>query len=300
MPTRIVITGAAGHVGCAVLDTLWDSSAETVALVRTPRPLRASRIIVGSLFADLAQQAMRSADVVIHLAGVCRPERAETYYGSNVASAAAVAEASRDSNVKRIIILSVLGADECSSNEYLKTKARAEHVLLAVKIPTVVFRSSHIIGDPRNPGMFAETLLSRDGEPVKVLGHGRQMVAPVFLGDVARAITRAVESKGTGTYELSGPDAMSMDDLARLLNGSDLPLQHLPARLAMYLPRVSPMSSGWVEVVTNSCVGNPSRAIKEFGLAFHSLRSIWNDRREGASAKAGIHSGTCEPLFADV
>ena len=296
MVTKIAITGASGYVGHAVLDALWDSNAESTAIVRKPCVLRASKVLVGSLDCERVQKAIRSADVVIHLAGACRPKPSETYYGTNVASAAAVAQASLDSNVKRIVMLSVLGADECSSNEYLNTKAKAERVLLGTRIPTVVFRSSHIIGDPEHPGMFAESLLSRDGEPVKIPGNGKQLISPVSLGDAAQAIARAVESKRTGIYELSGPDQLSIDDLARLLNGNeDVPLNHLPSRLAMYLSRVIPGTpSGWIEVVTRPSVGNPTRAARDFGLTFRSLGSLWHDTQRSSTLRTGWQLNTCE------
>ncbi|MEX1138226.1 MAG: NAD-dependent epimerase/dehydratase family protein [Bacteroidota bacterium] len=280
MSTRIVITGANGHVGRAVLERLWDGNAETFAIVRTAGALRAGKVLVDSLGSARAFKLIRQADVVIHLAGALHPKPSDTCYGANVATTAAVARAVRGSNVKRIIYLSYLDATERSSNDFLRTKARAERLLLETKIPTVVFRCSHIVGDPQNPGPFASMMLSHDGEPVKILGTGRQIVAPVYLGDVVETILRAVENGLCGTFELSGPDRMTMDDLARLLNSNpEVPIRHLADRLAMFLSNMVPgLPAGLVDIVVKPSVGNPAEAIRQFRLRLHSLGTVWKAR----------------------
>ncbi len=278
MSTRIVITGASGHIGRAVLERLWDGNAETFAIVRTAGALRSNKVLVDSLDSPRAFKIIHQADVVIHLAGALHPKPSNTYYGANVATSAAVARAARGSNVKRIIYLSYLDAKESSSNEYLSTKAQAERLLLETKIPTVIFRCSHVVGDPQSPGSLAGMLLSREGEPVKILGTGKQIIAPVYLGDVAEAIVHAVEYGRCGIFELSGPDRMTMDDLAHLLNrDSDVPIRHLADRLAMFLSKMTPgLPPALVDIMVRPSAGNPAEAIRQFRLRLHSLRSVWN------------------------
>jgi hypothetical protein len=49
---------------------------------------------------------------------------------------------------------------------------------------------------------------------VRVLGNGHQQVAPVYLGDVVRAIQGvAMTSERAGTFDLQGPDEMIFDKL---------------------------------------------------------------------------------------
>lgn len=278
MSTRIVITGANGHVGKAVLEKLWDGNAETYAIVRSAGALRASKVLVDSLDSPRVFKLIRQADVVIHLAGTLHPKPSDTYYGANVATTAAVARAVRGSNVKRIVYLSYLDAKEDSSNEFLSTKARAEDLLFGTKIPTVVFRCSHIVGHQHNPGRFASMLLSHDGEPVKILGNGRQVVAPVFLDDVVEAILRAVENGLCGTFELCGPERMTMDDLARLLNRDPhVSMRHLADRLATFLSNIgSGLPASLVDIMVRPSAGNPSAAIRQFRLQLHPITGVWN------------------------
>ncbi|MBI2619226.1 MAG: NAD-dependent epimerase/dehydratase family protein [Ignavibacteriales bacterium] len=277
MPTRIAVTGANGQVGRAVLERLQDFSVETIALTREPGNLPARRTLVCGLDSDRAFKAMHEADAVIHLAGTLNPRSSNTYYAANVATTVALADAARDSNIKRVVFLSYVGADECSSNEYLRTKAQAEQLLWSTGISTVVFRCTHIVGPPDTPGPTAHALLSHDGETISILGSGRQMVAPIFLGDVVSAILMAVDKGRGGLYELAGPERMNTDDLVRLLNRNErVAVRHLPERLARFLSIMHPgLPSPLVEVMVKPSVGDPSAAVKEFGIKLTSLRSVW-------------------------
>ena len=277
MATKIIVTGANGQVGKALLARLWDTSAETHAVTRIPGPLQATKVVASPLDSEKVQKAIRQSDVAIHLAGTRWPKTSNSYYGANVATTAALINAMRDSNVKRIIFLSSVDAREDSPNEYLRTKGQAEALLRTTGIPTVVFRCTHLIGSPDSPGATAQALQSVDGEAVKVLGSGQQIVAPIFVNDVASAILMAIDKGRSGVYELSGPDRMSMDDLVRLVNqNAAIPIKHLPGRLSKFLSKVIPgMPSALIDLMLKPSVGNSAQAVCEFGLQLTSLGNVW-------------------------
>lgn len=277
MATKIIVTGANGQVGRALLSRLWDTSAETYAVARTGSSLQASKVLTSPLDSERVQKAIYQSDVAVHLAGTFWPKTSNSYYGANVATTAALVRAVRDSNVKRIIFLSFVDACEDSSNEYLRTKGLAENLLQKTGIPTVVFRCTHLIGSPDSPGPTARALQSTDGEPVRVLGSGRQIVTPVFVNDVVSAILLAIDKGRGGTYELSGPDRMSMDDLVRMVNRNpEVSIRHLPGRLSKFLSKVVPgMPPALIDLMMRPSVGNAAQAVSEFGLRLTSLGTVW-------------------------
>jgi nucleoside-diphosphate-sugar epimerase len=121
-------------------------------------------------------------------------------------------------------------------------------------------------------------MLAKPGRKVGILGKGDQMVSPLYLRDVVTALIVALKEGKPGIYELAGPDRMSMNDLARLLNRNpEVRLSHLPQWIARALgaliPRLLPRP--FVEVIMQDSVGDPSRAANIFGLEFTSLRTIW-------------------------
>jgi nucleoside-diphosphate-sugar epimerase len=273
----VVVTGANGLVGRALLNKLQQTQVYTIALVRTPVELPANRVVVGPLDAPSAQAAIGGADCVAHLAGTFFPVGKSSYWADNVVATEKVVNAFKDSKGKRILFLSPVGADENSKNQYLRTKAQAERLLTATGKEVVIFRCSHIIGPPDAPGPFAFSLLAKPGKKAGVIGSGRQQVAPLYIGDVVMALIGAMTKGAPGTYELTGPDPMSLDDLVRLLNRNpEVRISHLPDWAARLLGAVLPMlPSAFVDVVLRNSLGDSSRAKSAFGVKLTSLRSIW-------------------------
>jgi nucleoside-diphosphate-sugar epimerase len=273
----IVVTGANGLVGRALLKKLQQTQAYVIALTRSAVELPANRLITGPLDAPPAVAAMGGADCVIHLVGTFFPIGKSSYWNDNVVATSAVANASKDSKAKRIVFLSHVGASEDSKNQYLHTKAQAERLLTAMPKEVVIFRCTHIVGNPESPGPYALSLIAKPGKKAGVLGSGRQRVAPVYLGDVVAALVLAMTKGAPGVYDLAGPEQMSVDELVRIVNRNpQAPISHLPNPIARALGAVLPMLPGpFVDVILKDSIGDPSRAKSTFGLPLTSLRSIW-------------------------
>jgi nucleoside-diphosphate-sugar epimerase len=273
-----VVTGANGQVGRALLGRLLGTPLQTVALVQGGQYVRAHRLLSGSLHAPPSAQALHEADVIVHLAGALRPDHPNTYRAANVHTTQAVTHAARHGRARRVIFVSAVGANASSSNEFLRTKAEAERLLASSGKEVVTFRCTPIVGPPECPGPFAMPLLARPSGRVTVFGRGRQLVQPLYLGDVAAALAQAVEGGAPGTYDLAGPEWMPLDDLVLLLNrGCDVRLRHVPALVARALAAVSPsLSPALVDLLLRDCVGETEAAITTFGLRLTPLGEIWN------------------------
>ncbi len=273
----VVITGANGLVGRALLNKLQETQVYTIALVRTPVELPANRVVVGALDTPPAQAAIGGADCIVHLAGTFFPIGKSSYWADNVVATERVVNAFKNSKAERILFLSHLSADENSKNQYLRTKAQAERLLTATGKEVVIFRCSHIIGPPDAPGPFAFSLLAKPGKKAGVIGTGRQQVAPLYVGDVVMALINAMMKGKPGTYDLTGPDQMSFDDLVRLLNRNpEVRISHLPDWAARLLGTILPMlPSAFVDVILRDSIGDSSQAKSTFGLKLTPLRSIW-------------------------
>jgi NADH dehydrogenase len=279
MPNRVslAVTGADGQVGRALLERLADRGVETIALTREAANLPAGRVIAGPLDAPAAQAALREAEVIVHLAGTLHPTGRNSYHAANVATTVAVADALRSGNARRVLFLSYVGAGMASENLYLRAKAQAERLLQETGKEVVIFRCTHIIGPPEAPGPTATAMLAPPGGKVNLLGDGGQVVAPVCLGDVVSALLAAVDGGPPGIYELTGPERMTMDHLARLLNRNpEVAIAHLPAWLARLMGRVLPALPGpLVETMLNDSVGDASAAVTRFGLKLMPLGALW-------------------------
>ncbi|MGH9868156.1 MAG: NAD-dependent epimerase/dehydratase family protein [Candidatus Polarisedimenticolia bacterium] len=272
----LVITGATGQVGRATIDALVRRGVRPTALVRRDGQLEGSDTISDWLASDRALAAIQRASTVVHLAGTLNPPDHD-YERANILPTQRIANAVNPARTRSLVFLSYVGASEESTNRYLATKARAERLLREAGVPVTVFRCTHIIGPPTSPGPTAASLLAAGGKSVTVLGNGKQRLAPVYLGDVVAAIEAAVSSKQAGTFDLQGPEEMSLDDLVRRLNGPKVSIAHVPAVVARLLRFVGAKLPGpLIDIMLKDCRSERPTAQSVFGLSLTSLDRVWS------------------------
>jgi nucleoside-diphosphate-sugar epimerase len=108
---RVLVTGAAGLVGSAVLDLLAARGTPSTALILEPagRPLPADRIVVGDARdPDTVADALRDADAVIHLAAIPSPDHHpdSVVFGLNTQATFTVLDQAGRAGVRRAAIAS--------------------------------------------------------------------------------------------------------------------------------------------------------------------------------------------------
>jgi nucleoside-diphosphate-sugar epimerase len=272
-----VITGATGQVGRATIDALVRRGIRPTALVRGGEQLEGCTTISDWLASDLATDAIENATTIVHLAGNLNPPDHD-YERANILPTQRVARAVRPARTRCLVFLSYVGASEQSANRYLATKAHAERLLQETGVPVTVFRCTHIIGASSRPGPTAASLLATGKKSVTVLGTGKQRVAPVYLGDVVAAIEAAISPVRAGTFDLQGPDEMSLDELVRRLNGpAAVSITHVPAVIARLLRFVGPRLPGpLIDVMLDDCRSDHPTAHSVFGLSLTSLDRVWS------------------------
>ncbi|MBY5162043.1 NAD-dependent epimerase/dehydratase family protein [Salsipaludibacter albus] len=262
----VAITGASGQVGRALQQRLADLPNPVIPLERDWHP------------DDLA-----AAEVVVHLAGTLLPQHPDTYRSSNLDTATRLAAALPDTDVRRVVFLSFLGADPSAENPYLAYKGRAERELAATGIPTTVVRSSHVYGPPEAPGPTASALLTVDDRPVRVLGNGAQLVSPVALVDVVEVLAHVAldPTAPTGTFDLVGPDTFTLDTFVRELNDGDATIRHLPRWLARVMASVVPsLPRPLVDVMVDDAVSADAGVLAaHLGLELHDFDTVWHPGR---------------------
>jgi len=259
----VAVTGARGQVGSQLQRRL-------AQLPNQVRPLGRED--------DLAE-AFDDAAAVVHLAGTLQPRKPNTYRAANLDTALATAAALACSPAQRVVFLSFLTARLDASNSYLRYKAEAEEALRSSGVPAVLLRCDHIYGPPSEPGPTASVFLAKSGRVV-LLGSGTQRLAPLYRDDVVEAILHAAldPETPTGTFELAGPDAVTADDFARLLNSEPIRIRRIPVMLARLLGHVVPtLTPELVDVMLADAVPaeDVAATAQRFGVELHSLADVW-------------------------
>jgi NADH dehydrogenase len=120
----------------------------------------------------------------------------------------------KEAGAESLVHVSAIGANPDSRSRYARTKAEGEAAVRKAFPEAVIVRPSIIIG-PEDQFFNRFAALARFSPVVPVIGGGRTRFQPVFVGDVAEAIVKAVADPSTHgrTYELGGPAVYTFREL---------------------------------------------------------------------------------------
>jgi NADH dehydrogenase len=215
----ILLTGATGTVGAALLRRLTADATPVRALVRDQRRLGDQRVRVQIALGDLAdppsfRNALRGVDTVVHLAASIRDQPRASIEELNAMATLRLVRAAEQAGVERFVFFSALNAKHHSRTRFFRAKALAEEAVEASAMRTTVFRPS-IIYAPGDPWL---TLLGRLSRlpAVPISGSGRSVYEPIWADDVADAVMHALGNGAASSYELAGPELLSYDDIVRI------------------------------------------------------------------------------------
>jgi uncharacterized protein YbjT (DUF2867 family) len=270
----VVVTGASGLVGVRAVRAFLERSPQVRAYVRRPdavERLRAlgAKVAVGeALDADRLETVMDGAHTACLLVGGLDAPDEATMEEANLGSVLAALAAAARAGVHRILFASYPGADPASPNPYLRFKGMAERAVRDSGLEHVLLRCTHVYG----PGSrwLEETRQLASRRPSVVIGSGRQLVAPLFVDDVAAVLAAADDRDRvrSGLWGAEGPDRISMDRFAERLAGRRRVRLHLSPRAAVRAARLSgrKVTAAATEILAGDSVGDAPDAFQEFGL----------------------------------
>jgi uncharacterized protein YbjT (DUF2867 family) len=214
----ILLTGATGTVGSALLRRLTAEGKPVRALVRDQRRLGDQRVRVQIALGDLAhppsfRNALRGVDTVVHLAASIRDQPGASIEELNAVATLRLVRAAERAGVQRFVFFSALNARHYSRTRFFRAKALAEEAVEASSLQSTVFRPS-IIYAPGDPWLTLLDRLSRL-PAVPVSGSGKALFQPIWAEDVADAVVAALSNGATSNLELAGPEVLSYDDIVR-------------------------------------------------------------------------------------
>jgi NADH dehydrogenase len=239
----ILLTGASGLVGQAVLGRLVDDGAPVRCLVREPRRLGALRVHVQIALGDLAdppsfRNAMRGVDSVIHLAASIRDQPQGSIEELTAIATWRMVDAARRAGVERFIFFSALGASTQSRARFLRAKALAEQAVREAPLASVIFAPS-IIYAPGDPFLQLLGRLALLPGVTPIMGRGRAAFQPIWVEDVADcvlAVLAEAPAPARVRHELAGPQTLDYEQIVELVLaslGKRRALVHLPTPLVL-------------------------------------------------------------------
>ena len=228
MQDLVTVFGGSGFIGTQAVRQLAKVGWRIRVAVRQPNLAYAMRLHgdVGQI--DVVQanvrnpaslrRALDGATAALNLVGLLYEHGRQGFQSVHVMGARNVAEAASAEGVTRLVQISALGADPASSAKYARSKAEGEAAARAIYPDAVIARPSIVFG-PQDSFFNRFAGLALVSPALPLIGGGRTRMQPVFVGDVARALTKAVtlaECAGQ-TYELGGPAIFTFRELMEIL-----------------------------------------------------------------------------------
>ena len=288
----ILVTGATGFVGPAIVRALRERDEDVRCLVRNPTRPDAQRLRDGGC--ELVQGDMTDAEslrraaegcaAVIHLVSIRQgsPRQFEAVMSEGTRDLVAAAQ---EAGVRRFVLMSALGTNEETKDTvpYYRAKWEMEQAVQGSGLEWVIFRPSFIFG--REGGILPTfARIARLAPVTPVVGSGTQRIQPIWLDDLAAIFAESVRNPDAAgrTFELGGPDALDWNEFWRRLKraqGIRRPSLNMPmgfmklnARVTERLPGDIPLTPDllrMMELGDNTADVRPS--VETFGVALTPL-----------------------------
>ena len=221
MSKLVTIYGGSGFVGRYIARRM--AKAGWRVRVATRRPNEALFVKpygsvgqVEPIFCNIRDDAsvravMQGADAVVNCVGTFDKGGRNSFEAIQNIGAGRIARLAAELGVGQLVHISAIGADAGSDSLYAQSKAAGEAAVLAAFPTATILRPSVVFGaEDQFFNRFAG--MARLGPILPVVGASTKF-QPVYVDDVAQAAVAGVLGKGSGIYELGGPDVASFRDL---------------------------------------------------------------------------------------
>lgn len=233
---RVLVTGASGHVGGAVVRAVHAAGMTVIAASRAPltgfppdvQPVRAE---LREAFADALRPVLADCDAVVHCAAALPPAPDDEIAAVNTAATRGLVALARECGVKQALFLSSMSLlrpplerpvteahPVAPDTAYARSKHDGEGAVLDAGngLTGTVFR----ITSPVGPGLRRDTIFSRfvraaaQGAPLTLNGRGTRRQDYVDARDIADAVVRALSARAGGLFNIASGVPVSNRELA--------------------------------------------------------------------------------------
>lgn len=277
----VTLFGGGGFIGRYVCEALLKRGVRVRIAERQPRrafflqPLGG----VGQLSfvaADLARpqtiaRAVDGASAVINLVGIFNGKLDAVH----VAGAGQAATAASESGAAAFVQVSAIGADPTSASNYGRTKGLGEEAVRAAFPTATIIRPSVVFG-PED--QFTNRFAAMARLPLLPVIAPNTRFQPIFVRDLGRAIAAAAldpGSHGGKTYELAGPEALTMRELneriaamagqsPRLIDVPDFAARAMAA--LSFLPGAPLSRDQWIMLQRDNVAAAGALGLEAFGI----------------------------------
>ena len=311
-PRLVTVFGGGGFIGRYVCEALLKSGARVRVAQRNPKQAFFLQPLGGMSQLDIVRAdvtsplsvaaAVAGADAVVNLVAIMGGKMDLV----NSRGAAHVAEAAHAAGASILVHISAIGADPDAASHYARSKGHGEAAVRAAFATATIIRPSLVFGaEDQLTNRFAGLLAML---PIYPVIAPRTRFQPVYVRDLAKAIVAATldPAHRGNTYEIGGPEVMTMRELTRQIGvaaGQSTQLADMPdfaadlmSRLG-FLPGAPLTRDQWISLQSDNVVAPHADGLAAFGIEPVPLSAVapeWLGRFRGG----GRFSRRSTPLSA--
>ena len=251
---------------------------------------------------DELKDSIENSDVVINLIGILYETRKQKFMKIHRDIPEAVSKICAQSDVKKFIQVSAIGANENSKSLYQRSKFQGELKALTNFKNTVIVRPSVVCGTEDNFTNLFSKLSILPLIPIVGMNYKFQ---PILVTDVADAIVQAIEAKGNEgkIYEIGGPKIISFGDMVKSILSTinkkrfvvemPMPLAKIQSTITDLLPIPPILTRDQCEILSeaDNIVSNSHLTLKDLDINPSDVEEamkkwLWRYKDGGQFAKA--------------
>ena len=250
---------------------------------------------------DELKESIKNSDVVINLIGILYETRRQKFVNIHAGIPETISKICAQSDVKKFINISAIGANPDSKSLYQRSKFKGEVNALTNFKNTVIIRPSVVCGTEDNFTNLFSKLSILPVIPVVGINYKFQ---PILVSDVADAIVKAIEVKDNygKIYEIGGPQVISFGDMVksimRTLNKKrfvveiPMPIAKIQSTLMSMLPIPSILTRDQCKILSeaDNVVSNNHLTLQDLNVKPSDVEEamkkwLWRYRDGGQFAK---------------
>jgi uncharacterized protein YbjT (DUF2867 family) len=213
---RVAVFGGSGFLGSEISKHLAAQGLRVRIAVRHPQSDVAAALArqsssIETVYADVRDEtsvgfAVEDCEAVVNAVSLYREKGGETFERVHEIGAINVAHQAVANGIRRLVHISGIGVDLNSPSPYVHSRGKAELLVADVFEDVTILRPSVMFG-PTDKFLNTLDRIATRMPVLPLFGNGQTRLQPVYVGDVAAAVHRAIVGPGSKgkTYELGGP-----------------------------------------------------------------------------------------------
>jgi len=231
------------------------------------------------------KQVLKNCDLVINLVGILYETRKQKFSQIHVEFPRLLGNLCNEISVKNLVHISALGVREDHVSKYMQSKLEGEKNIQNFFKPSVILRPSLVFG-PEDKFFNTFASIAQFLPALPLIGGGKVKFSPVYVGDVAQAIVKALKLNNSEPkiYELGGPENYSFKELIEILLEEIkkkrflIPIPFSAAKFQSYFLQMMPnplLTPDQVEMLKyNNIVSGEYPTLEDLGISGKTIQSI--------------------------